>query len=470
MNGVYWLWIALVSLVAGAVLATIGFALRQVNRVSLEDLAGKRGRGTRVARIIQDLEGHALAVSMPRMLASLVFAVSSVYWVATLRAQAQPGWADLAGGVLGASVLLWLLGLMIPLSIARHAAASTIVRWWWLIRLVHALTLPLRRIAGLIDELARRLSGTEASSGLDQLEAQLISVVEEHERDGQVDHSARHMIERVVEFGSITVEQVMTPRTEIEALEHTDDIEVVKRFVSDAAHSRIPVYSESLDHIDGLLYAKDLLHWMAGQNGSTDKPFDLGKILRKAIFVPETKTIRELLTELLASRVHVAMVADEYGGTAGLITIEDIVEEIFGDIQDEYDIEADHPSVDINPDQLCAELDARKRIDEANDHLESIGIELPESESYDTVGGFVVVTLGLIPETGATLTTDDGLLVTVLEAEQTRVRRVRIERIDLASQSEPDAEHDHEHHAEPPTDSRSARDADLAATDPPTRD
>jgi len=438
LTGGHWFWIAAVSLALAGLFATLNLALRYVSRVSLEELGARRGRRSRLDPIASDLEGHALAISIPRLLFGLMCVLAVAYWVATLRREPQPGWIDLGIAVVAASILLWTFALTVPLSIARHAGPNTILRWWWLIRASHLLATPFRRLGSGIDEIVRRLAGVEPSSGLHALEAELISVVEEHERDGEIDGGARDMIEKVVEFGTTTVEQIMTPRTEVEALEYTDELETVKQFVRGVGHSRIPVYRESLDHVAGVLYAKDLLHWLAAQNGTPDEAFDLSEIIRDATFVPETKTVRELLTELLSHRVHIAMVADEYGGTAGLVTIEDIVEEIFGEIQDEYEPEAERPSVDIDPETLSAELDARKRIDDANDHLEAIGIELPESEDYDTVGGFVVVTLGLIPETGATLRSN-GLLVTVLEAEQTRVCRVRIERIrEGESEARPD--------------------------------
>ena len=171
-----------------------------------------------------------------------------------------------------------------------------------------------------------------------------------------------------------------------------------------------------------MLYSKDLLHHMIAAEEHRGEGFVLRPLLRPVIFVPETKTVRELLAEMLQKRVHVAMVADEYGGTSGLVTFEDIVEEIFGEIQDEYEqpTENDAPSVDLDPEAATAGVDARLRISDANDRLEPIGIRLPESEDYDTVGGLVVVTLGRIPTPGECVRLD-GVSLTVLQAEPTRV-------------------------------------------------
>ena len=183
-----------------------------------------------------------------------------------------------------------------------------------------------------------------------------------------------------------------------------------------------------MDHVVGMFYIKDLLRWLAGDGVRvTGKPFELKSILRPAYFVPETKTIRELLQELVDKKVHVAMVADEYGGTSGLVTLEDIVEEIFGEIQDEYEqAEDDAAEIHVDPSERTADLDARAYIRDANAELKALGVELPEGEDYDTVGGLVVTSLGRIPEVGESLRVGP-VLVTVMEAEPTRVNRVRLE-------------------------------------------
>ncbi len=216
----------------------------------------------------------------------------------------------------------------------------------------------------------------------------------------------------------------MTPRTEINALEYTDDLSTVEAFIDEHGHSRHPVFSENLDHIEGMLYAKDLLKWII-HHGNNGKPFVLSEILREPSFVPETKTVRELLTQLLADQVHIAIILDEYGGTSGLVTMEDIVEEIFGEIQDEYEDPEDETAVVIDQSAKAAEIDARTDIDDANDELESLGIELPESDDYDTVGGFINTSLGRIPEQGEQFD-HEALRFEILEAEPTRVLRLRV--------------------------------------------
>ncbi len=425
--------IFLVGLAASAFLAALQMSLRWSGRGALEALADRKGSPklrARIDAIVGDLNGHAAAVALPRTIATLLVAVAAVFLVAAMKQVDHPGVVSVVVGTLGAGLLLWLLGVVVPQSVSSHAAERTVCRWSGLIRAVYIAVAPVRGAVDLLDEIVRRLAGESDIDEDEALEAGLRSVVEEGE--GRIDESAREMIEAVVDFATTTVEQIMTPRTEVTSLEHTDDLDTVMAFLAGAGHSRVPIHRDNLDHVDGILYAKDLLHWLASEEakGDAQSTFRLSAILRPVTFVPETKTIRELLAELMANRVHIAMVADEYGGTSGLVTIEDIVEEIFGEIRDEYELEdEDTASVDIDPKRRVAVMEARTEIDDANDQLEAIGLELPEHEDYDTVGGFVTVTLGRIPAAGEVLR-HEGVVVTVLEAEATRVTKVRIEPAD----------------------------------------
>ncbi len=428
MTATLWFVIALAALILGAVLASVSHSLRHMSRSRLETLAERAGNPrirARVEAILEDTEGHEAVVALPRVTCHLISVVTAVLWIAALTGAVDPTWVERVVGLAIASVMVWLLGVVIPYSIAMHAGERTVISASRSLRAWYILLRPARGLVDFLDEVVRRLAGSEARDEHEEIEAELLSVVEEGERGGRLDETERDMIEAVVEFRSTTAEQIMTPRTEVDAFEYSDDRDEVMRFIDEHGHSRVPVYEESLDKIVGILYAKDLLRWILHYEGN-GKAFCLRDILRPATFVPETKTVRELLTELLAAKVHIAMVADEYGGTAGLVTIEDIVEEVFGEIQDEYEDEDDIHEIDVDAEARSAEIDARFHIDDANDELEEIEIELPESDAYDTVGGFVVVALGRIPEAGEKFT-HEGLSLTILEAEPTRVVRVRVE-------------------------------------------
>jgi CBS domain containing-hemolysin-like protein len=434
VNGLAWIGIATLALVAGAVLSTLVQSLRDLSRTALEEIATIRNRPHRTARvkaILEDLEGHAAAVALPRIISNLALVVALVMYVAIARRSPEApsigvDWIDAVLGIGIASVLLWVFGVAIPTSIAKHAGEGTVYSWSLVLRLSYLLCKPILGLARVIDEVVRRLTGRTDKTEMDAIEQELLSVVEEAQDEGGIDEAEKQMIEGVVQFRNRTVAQVMTPRTEIQAMEMTNDLGKVTATVREIGHSRIPVYEESIDRVVGIFYVKDLMKWLAGDGRTAGKAFDLKRLLRPAFYVPETKTIRELLPELLKKRVHIAMVADEYGGTAGLVTMEDIIEEVFGDIQDEYEQpEEVIPEVTVDVASKTAEIDARAYIDDVNDQIEPLGIELPASDEYDTVGGFVTVTLGRIPAAGETFT-HERLVVNVLEAQPTRVTRVRI--------------------------------------------
>ena len=246
------------------------------------------------------------------------------------------------------------------------------------------------------------------------MEQEILDAVSEGELHGAVDEEQKGIIESVFELHDTRVSEIMTPRTEVVAIPVDASYSDVRETVLRAGHSRIPVHEESLDHIIGMLYAKDLIQLDdAGE-------FDARKMLRAVPFVPETKPIDQLLRQLRLEKVHIAIVLDEYGGTAGLVTIEDILEELVGEIDDEYDREVPSEINQIDKDTL--EVDARVHVDEVNDALE---IEIPDNGDYDTIGGFVFSTLGKIPAEGEEFT-HENVRFTVMDAEPRKINRLRI--------------------------------------------
>lgn len=434
MTAMVWFWIAVLAALIGCVFAVLHQTLRHAHRVAGEDwlrgIADDAQRAS-IRAILDDADVSAGAIALPRIAFSLLVPVALVLYLShVLDADAQSGldvgWLPLVLGIAIASPVLWVTNMALPAAIARHAWGPTLRCSTPLIRAVLVPLRPFGVAYRFLDEVVRRLAGADDDEG-DRAEAEILSAVEQAERFGGVDETERDMIEAVVEFRSTSVEEIMTPRTAIEALSYTDDLAQVKQYVRDSHHSRIPVYQENLDTIAGFLYAKDLLRWLAGPGGTHPERFHLQDILRPALFIPETKTVRELLREMIQSRVHIAMVADEYGGTAGLVTIEDIVEEVFGEIHDEYeDAPADEAEVLLDMEGRTAEIDAQLHIDDANDALRPLNVELPEEDDYDTVGGYISTRLGRIPGVGDEWAEGVVRLV-VISAEPTRVRRVRLE-------------------------------------------
>jgi CBS domain containing-hemolysin-like protein len=293
-----------------------------------------------------------------------------------------------------------------------------------LLRGLSLLCSPLTRSLAFIDEVVRRLTGANLREREDEAEAELLRSIEDTHREGALDERAAALLENIVEFTSTDVGEVMTPRTDIEGIELSNNLPAIRSFIIESGHSRIPVYEENLDHIVGILYVKDLVPHL----GEEVDNFQLRPLLRQPIVVPETKPVRELLADFQRSEVHMAMVIDEYGGTAGLVTIEDVLEEIVGEIHDEHDLDDEPEPTLVEVDEMRCEVDGRYHIDDLNEQWD---LDLPEDEEFDTIGGFVLAALGRVPEVGESFESHAARF-TALAATPTHVQKVGIERLQLA--------------------------------------
>ncbi|MBL4698997.1 MAG: HlyC/CorC family transporter [Phycisphaerales bacterium] len=428
MNAGWWLILGLTFASVAGLFASLTLSLYTLSRIRISSRvqdSDHESTNTRVLAILEDVQGHAVAIAFLKSVFRFATAVALVYWTTTMRELATPDTVSMVLGLIATIIVLWVSSTLVPMGVANHAGERVVIQMSGIIRLAHMIFVPVLPLWRFINEVVRRLSGADLNSkDLAISGSDLRAIVVDSEVENNLDEVERDMLEAVVEFRSTSVEQIMTPRTEINALEYTDDLGEVQAFINEHGHSRHPVYSENLDHIEGMLYAKDLLKWIIN-HGNNGKPFVLSELLREPSFVPETKTVRELLTQLLADQVHIAIILDEYGGTSGLVTMEDIVEEIFGEIQDEYEEPEDATAVVLDQSNKSAEIDARTEIDDANDELGAVGIELPESDDYDTVGGFINTLLGRIPEQGEEFD-HESLRFEILEAEPTRVVRLRV--------------------------------------------
>jgi len=405
--------------------ATLFFALRDFSLHKLEELARNNGGMGKLQPIVEDDTGHARALGLFRLVSNMLVLLTVVLLFTPLIEGDTFGWSgirweNVAGAFGIAIVLLFLASLLLPVSVAQHAGERVIHSFSGVIRLCYVLSKPIA-VLDFVDEAVKRLAGQGETTERDEIEDEIIAAVSEGERGGHLHAAEREMIRAVVELGETTVDEIMTPRTEVEGFELTDDLEEIKTFIREAGHSRIPVYEDDLDHIVGLLYAKDLIPW-AGVGSET---FVLRDILRPVTLVPERKRVSELLTEMQRDKVHLAIVVDEYGGTAGLVTLEDIVEEIVGEIQDEYEPEHEHdPEVVIDFESRRADADARVSVSDANEELRDLRIEIEESDDYDTLGGWVLSVLGRIPAVSETFDSPTAR-VEIIEAEPTRIHRIR---------------------------------------------
>jgi CBS domain containing-hemolysin-like protein len=410
------------------VLWALHYAVRDISLPRLKELAeGSGSRGTRrLIPIVNDPDGHALSVGIFGLISSVALVVCVVVMLPISHIEEGqitlvPPMLLLGGGI--GALALYLTSMLLPLSIADWAGEKLIYTSASLVRLLYYIAWPLRTLWA-VDVVVKRLAGEGETTEEDEAHEEILSAVSEGEQSGHISEAERKMIEAVVDFRSTTTEAIMTPRTEVEGIDLTDDLPSIIRFIEEAGHSRIPVFEHSPDEIAGILYAKDLLPFV----GKDAEDFKLRSILREALFVPESKLVNDLLIELQTRKVHMAIVLDEYGGTTGLVTFEDILEEIVGEIEDEYEPEHETlPEICVDETGHTAEIDARAYLNDANEALEPIEIKLPEGEDYDTVGGYILAKLGHIPVAGEDFH-ENGYLITILDAEPTRVTRLRVEK------------------------------------------
>jgi len=399
------IWIVATATVLSGFFALNGFALRSLSRAKIEDAFGaSRGR-KRLETLEANLHPLQLTVALCRALANLLLVAGMIRLLGLGTSQSQIAWP-------GVFVAIWascsgekILAATLPaLMLLRYLLYPVTA-------IMQAFDLPIRRLAGASES-------TEETEEEDAKQ-EILHAAAEGAAEGLVDEEEVEMIESVMEFGDIDAAQIMTPRTDVFALSDETTWLDAARQIHEAGHTRVPVYHDNLDNITGVIYAKDILKYL----GSSD-PVELKAITRKPFFVPETKPLDDLLREFKSRKVHLAIVLDEYGGTAGLISIEDVIEEIVGDISDEYDQAEDEQVRRIN--ETTAEVDGRLRVNELNDLLEA---KLPEDEDYDTMAGFTIAQLGYIPAAGESLVAD-GVKINILAADERKITRLRIEKLD----------------------------------------
>jgi len=312
--------------------------------------------------------------------------------------------------------------------VAAATAGATLLAGRWLLfagerrawRPVVAAANPLVAGVGRLAGWIGRLIGyREEQPSEEDMQDELRLVVDEAHREGRLAATARDMIEGVIDLDDVKVSQVMTNRTEMVTLPVNHGFEATVRDAAESGHSRIPIWENSPDNIVGLLHTRELLVALADR----ERQHEIRDLLRPPTFVPESKSVQNLLKEFQQTRTHLAVVTNEFGGIAGLVTIEDVLEEIVGEIDDEHDEEATDGMRLLGGG--IVEARARVRLEEVNERL---GLQLPEEEDYETIGGLVFHLAGRIPSVGERFETD-GVCLTVLGATRRRIDWVRIEPI-----------------------------------------
>ncbi|HIJ97292.1 MAG TPA: HlyC/CorC family transporter [Desulfuromonadales bacterium] len=275
------------------------------------------------------------------------------------------------------------------------------------------------RKSGFLERISRFVSGRKRTT-----EQEINDFIESSEEEGLVNEVESEMLRSIFSLGTTIVREVMVTRTEMACVTVDATIRELLDTIIACGHSRIPVYEDSVDNIIGLLYAKDLLK----QWGTSEESLSVRSIMRPPYFIPESKNLEQLLQEFKRKRVHLAIVIDEYGGTSGLITIEDLLEQIVGDIQDEYDRE--ESLLTVNSDGSIT-ADGRLPVEELEEHFE---IQI-ERDKFDSVGGLVFHLTGKIPAIGDTID-GAGLHLKIIDADVRRVKKVGITRLSRVTAEE----------------------------------
>lgn len=375
------------------------------------------------AEMPEDLEETMAFLEKPRLRAALrlLTAISHILLAACvwfIVAQVMP--EPTLGALIGILVLFLLLLLGLEFTLERIPLRNPEL---WALRL----TRPARLFDTIFSPITNTLVWLQGTNrqALKKLgsvtEDELKTWVEVGEPEGGLEPDERKMIYSIFQFGDTLCREIMVPRMEVLALEVKTPLNQAINAFIESGHSRVPVYDDGIDNVVGMLYAKDLLKI----HGNTSEKVSIRKFLRPAYFVPESKKVDELLAEMQAKGIHIAVVVDEYGGMAGLVTLEDIVEEIVGEIRDEYDQSEELLVQKISPDEVF--FKGRVSLDDFNDALETH----IDPDMTDTLGGFFYSELGRVPAEGDQLEVE-GWLLTVEEVRGRRVGRIHARRENLS--------------------------------------
>jgi putative hemolysin len=424
-------------------LAMARAALINVRRPRLRQLIEEGVGSARTAERMAEDASRLLASTQLGMMLTSFFA-SAVVAVVSAPALADLWQPWLAGAsypvafvvvVMVAALVMLIVGELVPEIIALQHSERLALMLARPLAAISFVAMPVVRLMVWLSNALARLLGAQQAGDLPFItEEEIKTLVDAGEEGGVIQEDEKAMIYSIFELGETLTREVMVPRIDVVAMDVDTPMLEALDIIMEAGHSRIPVYQETIDNITGVLYAKDLLPYL--REGRTDVP--LKSILREAYFVPETKKAGDLLPDLQTRRVHVAIVVDEYGGTAGLVTIEDLLEEIVGEIQDEYDTE--EPFFEFVADDEYV-FDARVDLDDLNRLMNA---SLP-TEDADTLGGFIYAELGKVPVVGDHVAFEN-LTLTVESVAGRRIRKVRVERMPSLpveeESEEPEAEAD----------------------------
>lgn len=428
INGVLTL---IVLIIASAFFSYGETVIISIGRLKVEELTEKKKGGYRSLVWLKENPSTMLATILVGNNIVNISAASLATSITISYLSAIGFWG--AGAAVGMAVgimtfLILVFGEIIPKTVAIRTADRSVLFVAVIVRALSILLYPLIQLFIFVSTpFVYLFGGRMPKRGPFLTKEEIKMLLSIGEKEGILEEEEREMVSSIFEFGATIAREVMTPRPDMQCVEVSDPIEKVNALIVEGGHSRIPVYEGNLDNIVGVVYAKDLLRVKA----ACEPGVGLKDLLRPALFIPEAKRVDSLLHEMQAARTHIAVVVDEYGGAAGLVTMEDIVEEIVGEIYDEFEKKV--KTVEKIDDNTTI-VDARMNITDLNSML---GINLPEKD-YDTLGGFIFGLLGKFPAVGDQ-TRYDNILISVERVHKRRITRAKIVKLKKAAEDEGEA-------------------------------
>lgn len=388
-------------------------ALTNISRLRLRQLLE---RGVPRAQAISDLVDNPQRFPTTLLFVNTISLLTIGSMALIISWHFEPWWASVLAVIIAAIVVL-ILGVAVPKALAIRNPERTALALYAPANTIRRIVSPIVALASLLAApFVRLIGGRTAPAGPFVTHEEMRMLVNVGEEEGVIQQEEEELIHSIFEFGDTVVREVMVPRPYIVAVEDDFSVAQAADVALQSGHTRLPIYRESIDNVAGVATVQDMLRALR-QDGTS---LPITSVMRPALYIPETKKVDELLRELQKGRVHLAIVVDEYGGTAGLVTIEDLLEEIVGEIQDEYDVETPMTQW-VNDSELHA--DARVPLDDINEMLHVTW----EAEDSDTLGGFVYEQLGRIPNPGDTVHEGD-YVITVLSTEGARIKQLSIVR------------------------------------------
>ena len=407
---------AIFLLVIASLAALQSRAIRGAKRHQLQDICHQKGLPDVYDELVRASEGVAFFAATVVVLAA-VAATFSISKLLTTSFSAGL-WAGLC----------WIMLVIVPMTLTRFAGVWIVVTTWWLWRpLIRLITPVLRAITKAVEAIQWVLYRSKNRATADESQEEIRLAMDEAHREGHLDEEAREMIEGVMELEDAQVSEIMTPRTQVIGIPLNSTWKNSVKAALESGYSRLPVWKSSPDDVVGVLHLREILAELAQYQDASSKPKrtdpNLSDLLRPPYFIPETMSVQSLLRDLQHGKSHMAIVTDEFGGVCGIVTIEDALEEIVGEITDEHD-ETLTDGILVESNDACETL-ANVPIDDLNQRMH---FSLPEEADFDTVGGFAFHVFGRIPSEGETIASD-GVSLEVLSSSRRRIDRLRITRL-----------------------------------------